>query len=566
MKTKYILSLSLLASLGLTSCHDILDTTNLYQKDMNSYYNTEKDINEATAGVYNALYVGGIFSEEHMAAELMGDLLLGGGGTDDVTAHEIDAFQQSSSTDLYKDLWVTTYNGANRCNTILEAVQNKEGFSEAFKNQTLGEITFMRGFIYWTAAKFFGGMPLILSTTDDRAMPRATFEETFTQILTDMNTAIDLLPATTADKIPATNYGHVTKYIAEGIIARVFLFYTGYMTNIEGKATTSVTLNDEKGTVLDKATIVRYLEDVYKNSKYELTPDFRNLWPYAQLNKTAGKTIIPWCEKEGLEWVGQDGFNPTIGTGNRESMFVKRYTTTDWNRGQQYTNRFCLFVGMRDVGQEGFSQGWGWCTVHPAFVNSWSNDDVRKWGSIINMKDPEQGTAAVFNENSGTQVTGYLNKKYTPLDMEGEDGRKGLFYYLYNKGGVDMQTWFGQDFIYLRFADIILMLAELNEDVAKLNEIRHRAGLEDLSAYSLEALKQERLHEFAFEGLRWFDLVRWGDVANGKNFYGNECDVLNVGVPGKYKVSYRPEIKGLVCIPESEIALSNGVYEQNPGW
>ena len=62
MKTKYILSSLLIMGAGLTSCSDFLDTTNLYEKDMNSYYNTEKDITEATAGVYNALFVGGIFS------------------------------------------------------------------------------------------------------------------------------------------------------------------------------------------------------------------------------------------------------------------------------------------------------------------------------------------------------------------------------------------------------------------------------------------------------------------------------------------------------------------------
>ena len=142
---------------------------------------------------------------------------------------------------------------------------------------------------------------------------------------------------------------------------------------------------------------------------------------------------------------------------------------------------------------------------------------------------------------------------------------KGLFYYLCGNSGVDMQTWHGQDFIYMRYADVLLMHSELTGDATGLNAVRARAGLEPV-AYSLDALKEERLHEFAFEGIRWFDLVRWGDVANGKNFYGSECDVINVGVPGKYSVSYRPEIKGLVSIPESEIALSNGVYEQNPGW
>lgn len=97
--------------------------------------------------------------------------------------------------------------------------------------------------------------------------------------------------------------------------------------------------------------------------------------------------------------------------------------------------------------------------------------------------------------------------------------------------------------------------------------VRVRAGLPALDSYSLDALKQERLYEFAFEGLRWFDLVRWGDVNDpSKNFYDNAIQVRNSGNTATYSVTYRPETKGLLSIPESEIRLSNGIYQQNPGW
>jgi starch-binding outer membrane protein, SusD/RagB family len=118
----------------------------------------------------------------------------------------------------------------------------------------------------------------------------------------------------------------------------------------------------------------------------------------------------------------------------------------------------------------------------------------------------------------------------------------------------------------MRFADVLLMLSELTENAQYMNMVRERAGLDPI-AYSLDALKQERLHEFAFEGLRWFDLVRWGDLDEpSKNYYDNEITVRNSGSNATYRVNYRPETKGLLPIPESEIRLSNGVYEQNPGW
>jgi hypothetical protein len=83
----------------------------------------------------------------------------------------------------------------------------------------------------------------------------------------------------------------------------------------------------------------------------------------------------------------------------------------------------------------------------------------------------------------------------------------------------------------------------------------------------LDNLKKEREYEFAFEDLRWFDLVRWGDVEDpAKNYYTVPVNVMNSGVAGVYVNAYPPAIKGLVPIPESEVRLSNGVYEQNPGW
>jgi len=110
------------------------------------------------------------------------------------------------------------------------------------------------------------------------------------------------------------------------------------------------------------------------------------------------------------------------------------------------------------------------------------------------------------------------------------------------------------------------MHSELTETATGINEVRARADLLPVT-YSLENLKKERLYELAFEGLRWFDLVRWGDVENAdNNYFSTPCNVMNSGVAGVYAVTYPVVTKGLLPIPESEIRLSNGVYVQNPGW
>ena len=570
---RLILIIVAAAALMATGCEDFLDTRNLYQKDLTNFYKTPTDITEAMGGVYNALYVGGVFSEEHLSANLMSDYMLGGGGPDDITAKNCDKFLDPTE-DTYSDLWKQTYNGVYRTNAIIEAVTdadyssyfNTEAEATAFINTALGEAYFMRGFFMYRAARFFGGMPIIPKTDSPRDVARSTFTETWSQIAADFIKAAETMPAINPMTVPLAEYGHANRWVAKAYIARTYLFYTGYMTNIEKQATTELPLPE--GGSLTKADAIAHLNDVITNSNYELTPDFRNLWPYSYANTSAGSVVLQWAEDEGLEWVGQDGPNSTVGTGNKEVMFALRFAFGNWgwNEGQKYNNRVPLFFGIRGNSMVPFGEGWGWGPIHSVFFNSWSDDDPRKLASVLEMGKAEQGTGG-YQANKGDHETGLFNKKYSHLQHEGSDGKKGMFYYIYDwDNGDPMQLESAQDFYYLRYADVLLMHSELTETADGMNEVRERVGLDPV-AWSLDNLKSERLYELAFEGLRWFDLVRWGDVENpGKNYFGTPCNVMNSGVAAVYTNSYRAETKGLVPIPESEIRLSNGVYEQNPGW
>lgn len=569
-KIKFIIAISVL--IFATSCgDDVLDTENLYGKSLESFYSTPTDIEEAMAGVYNAIYTANPHSVEALTANLLSDNMLAGGGPDDVKSKWQDNFEDPT-TDTYLEMWTQCYNGISRANAIIEKTEATD-FStyfdspqEAieFKAQAIGEALFMRAFFYFRLGKFFGGVPMILMTDDPRDVARSTYTETFAQIATDLKAAIELMPATNVNAIPTSRYGHANKYVAEAYMGRVFLHYTGYMTNMEGQATSDLPLAD--GGSLSSTDVMAYLNDIVSNSGYGLVSDFRNLWPYSYVNQSAGSAVLPWAAAEGLSWVGQDGHSPTFGTGNNETMFVQRFSFGDWgwNNGQSYTNILCLYQGLRDyTGNEPWGQGWGWSTVNPKLWNEWDNEDPRKNGSILDLGNALQATEN-FSYGNGDHETGFANKKYTSIQHRenGAGDPKGMFIQLYNWGNDDMQLMHAQDFIFMRFADVLLMHSEISETAVGMNLVRERAGLDPVS-YSLAALKEERKHELAFEGLRWFDLVRWGDVDNAFN---GTVDVNNSGVPGTYSVNYRPETKGLVSIPEREISLSNGTYEQNPGW
>jgi len=554
-------------------CSDsFLDTENLYEKSLENFYKSPQDLNEAMAGVYNALYTAGVHSDEGIAANLLSDMMLGGGGPDDRSAKNVDSFQDPEE-DTYSDLWKETYNGVTRANALIEKAAEVDlslffdtaEEAAAYKDQIIGEAYFMRGFYYFRAVKFFGGMPLILAIEDPRDAPRSSIAETYAQVASDFKMAIETMPNTSFPNIPTADYGHANKWVAQAYLARAYLYFTGYMTHMEGQATTELPLAD--GGSLSSNDILGYLNDCIANSGHDLAGDFRNLWPYSYANISAGTTVLPWAATEGLSWVGQDGHSPTFGSGNLETMFALRYSTTDWGPGQQYNNRMPLFFGIRDNSMVPFGQGWGWGTVNSKLWSQWDDTDERKEGSILELGNPDQGTDG-YQADKGDHETGFFNKKYTTIqhqdpDPNGNDGIKGMFYFLYNMShGDPMQLWAAQDFILMRYADVLLMHSEISGTADGMNAVRQRAGLGPIG-YSLEALKQERLHEFAFEGLRWFDLVRWGDVETA---FSDNVNVSNSGAAAVYKVTYRPETKGLVPVPESEIRLSAGVYQQNPGW
>ena len=565
-KLKYFLAISTIFIA--TSCSDYLDTENLYGKSLESFYKTPTDINEAMAGVYNAIYTNNVHSEEQIAANLMDNMILGGGGPDDKSAKWVDNFEDPAE-DTYRDMWIQSYNGIARANAIIEKT-DKSDFTaffkskeeaDKFKKQTIGEALFMRAFFYFRLAKFFGGVPLIVTVDSPKDVARSTYTETFTQIATDLKLAIETIPATPFPSIPTASYGHANKWVAEAYLARVYLFYTGYMTNMEQKAITDLPLVG--GKVLSATDVTAYLNDCMSNSGHALASDFRNLWPYSYINKSAGKNILPWATTNNLSWVGQDGAKPTFGTGNLETMFVQRFSFGDWGwrNGNIYTNRLSLYTAIRDNSMVPFGQGWGWCTINPKLWNNWDDTDPRKVGSILQVGKAEQGTDS-YKADKGDHETGLFNKKYTALQHGSASGVQGMFIQMYKWSNADYQLMHAQDFIFMRYADVLLMHSEIAKTATGLNAVRARAGLSAVG-YTLDAIKQERLHEFAFEGLHWFDLVRWGDVNTAFN---DAFPVRNSGSDATYSVKYRAETKGLMPIPETEMRLSNGVYNQNPGW
>jgi hypothetical protein len=101
-----------------------------------------------------------------------------------------------------------------------------------------------------------------------------------------------------------------------------------------------------------------------------------------------------------------------------------------------------------------------------------------------------------------------------------------------------------------------------------LDQVRARAFYPNPAPalpYSLENLKLERRRELALEGVRYYDLLRWGDAQAAINSANGVVDVRIAGVPSKYTINFDPS-RAFSPLPESQIRVSQGKLVQNPAW
>ncbi|MDR2917341.1 MAG: RagB/SusD family nutrient uptake outer membrane protein [Tannerella sp.] len=526
----------------LSGCSDFLAIEDLMQKNSSNFPQTQDDIYSSLLSAYAAIgeMNGEYWQNFLILSETMSDDRFGGGSTVDRMILAVNEFKKSTDN-MYSFLWGKYYKGVNRVHFVLESQDQVIWENEQQKNKIIGQAHFLRAYIYFDLCRLFGTVPLILSTKSE-SLPKASADELFSCIFSDLKEAIVRLPSVKLADIAENERSLATKWAAEALIARAWLFYSGYYKK------ESVQLTD--GSTLNKQDITSYLDDCIANSGHDLIPDFRNLWPYAY-SKEYG-----YAKDNGLEWIGENGANV-------ETVFAWKYSPL----GGNFANRVSLYFGIKGQTQIPFGQGWGFGTVNPQLYDLWPDEDHRKQGSIYNVNDPSEGTTGfVWNGEANQQETGYWQKKYMPVNVRDANDRIVNYSVVMYGATTNFQVNNTQDIVVIRFADVLLMAAELGSSNAQeyLDRVRARVKLPPVPV-TLENIKKERRFELAFEGIRYHDLLRWGDAEKEINKIQNvPAYTLNVLTP--VTIKFRPETGGFLPIPENEILLSNGVLEQNPGW
>ncbi len=495
-KTILLLALSIGAA-SLTSCEDFLEKTPYDRADPQS--DITDDIATALA---NACYVplrsSNLYNQRIWGLDIVaGNSNVGAGGGDD----GIETIQASNFTTLTDNgmalyMWRSPWIGIAQCNNLLAALKAENACSEAIARRSEGEALFLRAHYYYILARLFGGVPLRLEPYDpdtSSAIARTSLDETYAQIIEDCSRAAELLP----EKADYSSHevGRACRDAALYMLADIYLTL----------APKNPAYYQQVIDLCDEITALGYTLDT----------------PYA------------------------DNFNCPVRNG-AESIFEVQYsgsTESDFWGNTPYASWLSTFMGPR--GSNMVAGGWGWNQPTQEFIDAYEPGDLRKDITVFydGCPDWEGMPYRPSYSNTGYNVRKFLVSKTISPETNTSPA----------------------NFVVYRYAGALLMQAEaLNEAgmtssaAAPLNIVRKRAGLPEVATtISKEAMREKIIHErrmeLAFEGHRWFDMIR----IDG----GNYAVEFLKGI-GKKNVTLQ---RLLLPIPQTEMD-ANPLMTQNPGY
>lgn len=521
---KYISVIVMVAALLCSSCDDFLEKEPDFLSPDN-YYKTSAQVESALNGVYNRLIDpnGRMYSKALFSYFAISDEAF----YKNISINNIRVMQFDAGNLDIGRFWETLYEGVSRANYLL-ANTDDSILDTPEKKAMKGEALFLRGYYYFLLTSYFGEVPLKLTPTvspNEKPQGKASLEEIYTQIVTDMLAAEELV----LDIDALGTNERVSKTAVQAVLARVFLKMAGYPLYDTSRYADALT----------------YANKVILSAKHELNRDYTQIF----INHSQDINDPKECIWEVGMYGNKIGTEDLAGSVGVENGILCRDINVGYSGGaMQVTKR------LYDAFEEG---------------------DLRRDWNIAPYCYEVNATTGVTSRKYFTEKQIY-NRNPGKWRREYETGEKAQYYNSTN-------------FPIMRYSDVLLMKAEainaINhgpnaEAYDAINQVRRRAwGLDpavpstvcDLSGLGgeqdfLDAVQKERFREFCFEGQRKLDLIRWGIYVSTMNDYGREAaadggSFAYAGNSGK-NVTDRNVV---FPIPNNELTI-NKLMTQNLGW
>lgn len=517
-----------------SACDDsFLDTAPNDALSPSTFWKSKNDLDLALTGCYNGFASGG-------------DIMYRDSGSDNA----YNNFPWEGWTNIGNgklspaDPGASYYGFAtiNRCNEFLANVDNATAVSEADRDIYKAQVRFIRAYKYYIMTINYGDVPLIeqnFATPDEAKVPRDSQEVIRTFIEDELTTVIGMLP----DSYSAGEYGKATKGAAQALLMRYYLYFKDY----------------------DKA-----LSTAQSITGYDLFPSFQGLFdPANEQNQEIILSVQHVADNYSLDFTP---FMPNS-LGGWSSVVPTQSLVDAFEMADGKTIQEAQAAGQYDPN------------------NPYVNRDPRLRASVVYpgqvfanqvYRSIEDSSADYYNKADNATKTGYNFKKYvTFLDLN-----------------PDAPYWnMGNDIYMFRYAEVLLTIAEAKIELGQidndvydaLDAVRLRAGMPavDKAKYADQAslrklLRNERRVEFAMEGLRRDDIIRWGiaaDVMNGDLMGTKRGTVLETTQPnGDHNVNlnepanlienreFTAPKNNLLPIPQGAIDKNPQLTPNNPGY
>ncbi|MFA9370239.1 MAG: RagB/SusD family nutrient uptake outer membrane protein [Labilibaculum antarcticum] len=504
---KYILGIAIAISCSSCNEDEFLEIDPIGSVASDDFLKTDSEVKQAIVGVYNAIqnnFSNGSWASVYFVKNLPGDDCLAGSSEGDQSGYQnIDDFAIQTDNDKIKLIWSNFYKTISSTNTIINLVEpDTDG-----KKELIAEAKALRAYCYFELVTMFGAVPLMTVnpiSEIDYHLPRSTVADIYTQIEKDFTEAIPDLPL--KSEYSAADRYRMSKGTAQAYYGKALLYQKKY-----GEAATQL------------AFVISSLE-------YDLEPDFSDVWTKETEFGQESLFEVSYTAQESYDWG-----NFPWGGGNESNIEAQLQGPRD--------AVFDFSASTLDI-----VNGWGFnspsAKIGQAFVDA--GDTQRGNATVLSATD-FVATGGVIKDPNAHDYEGYMRLKYVTKSSEtSTEGIAELNYTI---------NW-----RLLRYADVLLMAAEAyhfsTQDglaLIELNKVRDRASLADITASDdiFQAIVTERQLELAFEGSRYWDLVRW-DLA-----------VQELGSLG-----YTANKHELFPIPQSEIIANNSIddTDQNPGY
>ncbi|MEL6922494.1 MAG: RagB/SusD family nutrient uptake outer membrane protein [Bacteroidota bacterium] len=474
---KYI-KLYLIAVLltGGTACTSLLDKQPLDQLTEDSFYKTERDADNALLSCYAPLQDVEWNGKGWMITEIPSDNTQPGGTDPEFTP--IDDFTVTADNVAVANYWAVRYRGITYANAVIGKLAGMT-IDANRKNEFLAEAQFLRAVAYFDLVRVYGGVPVITEVPafgEDLFFERASEREVYELIKTDLSFAARHLPL----ERTGAGVGRATKGAALAYLAKVHLTRREYV--------------DAR----DRA------KEVMETGVYELMDNY------------------------------QDNFELSTSDNNRESIFQIQFAGCGpFGTG----NPLQAFFAPWGEGITKDRDGWGSQIPTSPLVSSPNTTILDAFTEGDLRRDPSIMTPNTFYPSVNAEDGGYTYPKRgasaTTINIKK---------YVVGSGPNICFMSTPQNAHLMRFADVLLIYAEaitvikggVTSDADALNafnRVHTRAGLDPLDQIDMDIILQERRVELAFEGHRWFDLIRTGRAMETLLLHGKKFQQHHVLFP-----------------------------------